>query len=317
MLCLCLGTAVSSAGPASTVAQPKLQASDPINDPNCPVADPTPLQNAPYPGLLPFSAYSSDLGGFLAGKSVIGKAAVQLSLPTLLAHVYSGYSFTYGYRKDLPGSNSDPVDYPYGDCVLDLYSPAWIVSPPGSAQAHGILPPIRASVLGFGAVPVTVTVYLRQPVRAGMVQPIDIHSLAGLNINFDYGTVIDARFDMRIADVEVDRVPLDVGPNCHTVTPAQLDLKSPSSDEYNVLAGGALNGGLAIPAFTGCRSASDENLSPLLTGMISSPASRNPVTQEQGTLGNWIPDQQTCAGPPPATANDCSQPPPPVNPPHV
>ena len=80
-----------------------------------------------------------------------------------------------------------------------------------------------------------------------------------------------AGWTLRLSDIAVDRVPLDVGPDCHTRTPVTLRViglynntnpMDPAS--YNVFLGGPLNGTADIPAFTGCRHGS-ENLDPLMT----------------------------------------------------
>ncbi len=86
--------------------------------------------------------------------------------------------------------------------------------------------------------------------------------------------------DVRSANVRVDRVPLDVGPNCHT---AAADEARPGRDRaaYNLFTGGPLSGPLTIPPFTGCGSNGDD-LDPLLDGTIAGPGNR--LALHQGNL---------------------------------
>ena len=99
--------------------------------------------------------------------------------------------------------------------------------------------------------------------------------------------------NITLSDVTVDRVPVDVGPDCQTGTPAHLHLIAPAGyypqnvppselkgkpGEFQPLGGGGpggyLQGTADIPAFSGCHNGADD-LDPLLTAMISGPG--NPL----------------------------------------
>ncbi|MDT3396817.1 hypothetical protein RKE29_09205 [Streptomyces sp. B1866] len=70
---------------------------------------------------------------------------------------------------------------------------------------------------------------------------------------------------LRVHDVKVNGVPLDVGPNCRTgVVDTSL------SGDYNLYRGGDLTGRITIPPFSGCGVAG-EDLDPLFTAAISGP----------------------------------------------
>lgn len=101
-----------------------------------------------------------------------------------------------------------------------------------------------------------------------------------------------ALLDITVSHVTVDGTPLDVGPNCHTASPATLVLTAQHG--YNVSGapianwwwqpiqsnggGGYPYGTVDVPAFTDCHNGADD-LDPLLTAMISGPD--NPVTARQ------------------------------------
>lgn len=73
---------------------------------------------------------------------------------------------------------------------------------------------------------------------------------------------------LRIYDVRVNGVPLDVGPNCRTSSPLDVQMKG-TKPEYTVNDGGILRGTFKIPPFTGC--GVGEDLDSLFTASISGP----------------------------------------------
>ncbi|MEU6485375.1 DUF6801 domain-containing protein [Streptomyces sp. NPDC046887] len=83
---------------------------------------------------------------------------------------------------------------------------------------------------------------------------------------------------LRIHQVRLSGVPLDVGPRCRTVRKIDTSL----SGEYPFLTGGLLTGSITIPPFTGCRTPSGEDLSRLFTAAISGPG--NTLRIQQGGL---------------------------------
>jgi hypothetical protein len=182
-------------------------------------------------------------------------------------------------------------------------------------------------MLAFGAIPVTATVHLTQPSGPrGAIDPLHFSWLilgsqlassggwiAGYG-NFQGSVGSEQRFfieplaitgpvDVRVSDVKVDGVPLDVGGHCQTASPAQLSIVSPGgyylasdsngnsvltstlvgrpggfqpigSHEGNASFTGSAQGNIDIPAFTDC-SAGGDDVSSLITAMASGP--KNPV----------------------------------------
>jgi hypothetical protein len=55
---------------------------------------------------------------------------------------------------------------------------------------------------------------------------------------------------LKLSDLKVAGIPMPVGDNCKTKTPATLNLVS--GDDWNVLQGGTLTGTYTIPEFENC-----------------------------------------------------------------
>ncbi|MCS0635723.1 hypothetical protein NX801_08610 [Streptomyces sp. LP05-1] len=83
---------------------------------------------------------------------------------------------------------------------------------------------------------------------------------------------------LRIHHVRLNGVPLDVGSHCRTAR--RIDTRL--SGAYPFITGGLLTGQITVPPFTGCRSASGEDLSRLFTAAISGPG--NALRIQQGGL---------------------------------
>lgn len=172
---------------------------------------------------------------------------------------------------------------------------AFFVSPPGSDDNYGDLEPIVVRSLAFGMIPVEVTVHVSQQRGAdGTPVPIPLSTTEdALLVDGAYtvrspGSSIETAVDVRLSDLEVDGVPVDLGPDCRTAVPADLTLRSGGYEltpqekvslmstreglETLYLAGigGRLTGNLTVPAFVGC-TADGEDLSPLLTTAVSGP----------------------------------------------
>jgi hypothetical protein len=123
--------------------------------------------------------------------------------------------------------------------------------------------------------------------------PIVVHSKTQTVFPFKaYPTHAIGSVNVRISNVLVDQVPLNVGPNCHSAVPMHLNLVG-LSPKYTLFQGGPLNGTVTVPPFTGCGTGGD-NLDPLLTGMISGPG--NKINQIQGNLAPWNPKQKNDCG---------------------
>ncbi|GAA1983731.1 hypothetical protein [Amycolatopsis minnesotensis] len=137
---------------------------------------------------------------------------------------------------------------------------------------------MKANLLGFDFVPTSADVELLPPDYEGgnatvpaavILYPGDITSHLEVFV--------------RITNVKVNGVPLDVGPNCRTATPASIDL---TTTIWDPVAGGILKTdpaakdpryrGFTLPAFTGC--GRTEPLSPLISGLNSGPDNQACIT---------------------------------------
>lgn len=154
------------------------------------------------------------------------------------------------------------------------------------------LPPSEATFLTFGFAPTSAKMYF---VPDGALTIV----ATGYGDTGDAGpasqpvvTTITGKMDIRLRDVKVNGVPLDVGTGCHTEQPVKLRLSGRLDDfmpgggdgkaEYRLDMGGQLRqDDLTIPPFTGC-AANGENLDPLFTASVSGPG--NSLNLIQGVL---------------------------------
>ncbi|MGW6711940.1 DUF6801 domain-containing protein [Streptomyces sp. MCL20-2] len=131
------------------------------------------------------------------------------------------------------------------------------------------LPPTKATFLSYGFMPTTATMTLEQ-----VGPPAAIHTHTVTNTpTYPEETTVTAQLVMRLSDVEVNGVPLDVGPDCRTERPFEQVLKGYGQSYppagYLVAYGGTLTGYAHIPPFEGC--GATEDLDPIFTSAISSP----------------------------------------------
>ncbi|HEY2298061.1 MAG TPA: hypothetical protein VGH43_10060 [Jatrophihabitans sp.] len=216
-------------------------------------------------GIRPIPA-AAENAALVDGTTTVRKAKTVVTLPRTLLRVYA---------------NKTSVDRKN---ILYSQSPTWAVSHRGKHPRFGIFPVAHSAVLGFGALPITADLHLSQLVRHGQIVPIIVHSRAGLHFPFrQFPTNVTGSVSVRVSNVRVDQVPLQVGPNCHTVVPMRLRLTG-NTPAYNLFTGGPLRGKATIPPFTGCGTGGDD-LDPLLTGTISGPG--NTINQQQGQLAVW------------------------------
>jgi hypothetical protein len=163
-------------------------------------------------------------------------------------------------------------------------------------QGHRELPPVRATFLAFGFVPVTATLKVTE------VRPISIRSVSGITAPpYPISVQATTTVRIRISDVDVNGVPLAIGPHCRPVTTTRLTLVGRGDNTipprgYTLSTGGPLSGRLTIPAFTHC--GVTENLDPLLTGSISGPGNFTLMTQGK-LCGPSQPQNWTCPPPVP------------------
>ncbi|MDQ0988184.1 DUF6801 domain-containing protein [Streptomyces sp. V2I9] len=139
-------------------------------------------------------------------------------------------------------------------------------------QGKRQLPPTKATFLTYGFMPTTATMTLEQ-----VGPPAAIHTHTVTNTpTYPEETTVTARLVMRLSDVEVNGVPLDVGPDCRTERPFEQVLRGYGQSYppagYLVAYGGSLTGYAHIPPFTGC--GVGEDLDPIFTSAISSPGKK-------------------------------------------
>jgi hypothetical protein len=228
-----------------------------------------------YPtGLRPIHGGSDD-AAFVDGTATVRKARTVVTLPRVLLRSYAN-------------ETSKTKNH-----ILTAASPSWAVTHIGRHPRFGIFPVAHSAVLGFGAIPITADLHLSQLVRHGQIVPIVVHSKTRISPPFHaYPAHVIGDVDVRISNVLVDRVPLHVGPDCHSAVPMHLNLVGGARD-YTLFQGGPLRGTVTIPPFTGCGIGGD-NLDPLLTGTISGPG--NKIVQIQGNLGPWNTRQKNDCG---------------------
>ncbi|WP_324610254.1 DUF6801 domain-containing protein [Streptomyces sp. KE1] len=214
---------------------------------------------------------------------------------TLTAYV-TGYS---NVRK-LDGSSLIPlscmvieqgISVPLDENFSGLRQPAEVNF---SYEGRRQTPPAKATFLTYGFVPTTATMVLEQVGRVHL--EADLRFAPYLNVI----SRIRASLVLRLSDVKVNGVSLDVGSDCRTKTP--LTSPDPEPDRfpedhmvlhgysyhippdnavgYMVSSGGPLTSEITIPAFTGCGTSDGEDLNRLLTASISGPG--NYVKQIQG-----------------------------------
>lgn len=174
-------------------------------------------------------------------------------------------------------------------------------------QGRRQFPPVRATFTAFGFEPVTATAFLIQDAAAPLTAVS--YSLFG-DQNSPITGVATAEVRLRLADVTVNGVPVNVGGDCRTtgpltspgnpIDPGMLVLAGGSGAGdpqpfYELTAGGALAGTADIPALTGCVTPSGENLDALLDAAVSGPD--NYIKMEQGPVCTGTGGaNSTCAG---------------------
>jgi len=139
--------------------------------------------------------------------------------------------------------------------------------------------PIHGTFLGFGFMPVSATVLLRE------IGTINIYTVGQAEAPFTrpYTNTVYALVSLSIGSaVSVNGVTLDVGDHCRAARPLLIKVigKSNSKPPYGVFTGGPLTGLVTIPQLTGC--GVTENLSPLMNATLSGP--QNFTIQTQGAV---------------------------------
>jgi hypothetical protein len=143
-------------------------------------------------------------------------------------------------------------------------------------QGRHEFPPARATLLAFGFMPVSATLQLSE---IGTVNAISVgpEVPSSCKHNCQQIVTVSSRVTLRIYNVTVNGVSLNVGPSCQSATPFDIILKG-IFPEYTVPGGGTLGGSVTIPPFTGCRDGT-ENLDPIFTASVSGPGNDVLLTQ--------------------------------------
>lgn len=227
----------------------------------------------PEPGGAP--AVSQTLGG--KGPTCIGDENDGMALNAYVtgyadvAKLKSATLFPLACAKIAQGPNT----IKFVDGRVHLFQDSTVVL---DYKGEPKLPPATGTFLTFGFMPTTASLEMTQipPGTTADGKPdYNIHSdlmIVGPG-NSEGVTTIDMDLRLRLYNVKVNGVPLDVGPNCRTTKPFKLPLrgemllKDGVQTGYTLVTGGELNGEVTLPPFSGC--GVDEDLDRLFTASIS------------------------------------------------
>lgn len=132
-------------------------------------------------------------------------------------------------------------------------------------------PPAPGSFYAFGFIPATGTMQLTQIGLANVHQWSKLTPIPGQPGEYEGLTTVNVKLSAQILAATVNGVPVPVGPDCRTATAIDAVFTASYSgpDKYSITKGGPLMGTVTIPPFRGC--GTDEDLDPILTGLISGP----------------------------------------------
>lgn len=137
--------------------------------------------------------------------------------------------------------------------------------------AEFTLPDSEVTLLTYGFMPVSAKAeFTNEPMT------IVTEQVGGIETNETTAGFYQA---LRIYDVKVNGVPLDVGDDCRTSGPLDVVLKGKYPD-YQVFTGGALKSLVTVPSFTGCGTGG-EDLDPIFTAAISGPGNYVELNQSR------------------------------------
>jgi hypothetical protein len=148
----------------------------------------------------------------------------------------------------------------------------------GQLEYQGLpeLPTVRATLLAFGFMPVSATIQLSEigSLNIALISCGDASDPTKSdkcpnpppkNAAILYGSVM-----LRIHDVAINGVPLNVGDHCQTATPFDLDLVGVPPSYIVSALHGVLTGTVTVPQFTGCANGSDD-LDSIFDATVSGP----------------------------------------------
>lgn len=217
--------------------------------------------------------------------------------------------------------------------ITNYHATGFFLSDKGAPEPYGYVGPFTTRTVAFGSIPVEATIELRQP-RDEQNLPIGIEIVQDTGeycpgegpypdvpgeFNARYAPAsVEGQVEVGITAVKVDGVDLHLGSTCRTTKPGELALTSRehfsanpenltpgvrptvanlmTTPYLNVALGGLLFGTADIPAFTGCLTASGEDVSKLLTAAVS--GTDNPVTMRTNGLTQSCMVRQTGCPPP-------------------
>lgn len=143
-------------------------------------------------------------------------------------------------------------------------------------------PPAPGSFYAFGFMPATGTMQLTQVGLANVHQWSKLTPIPGQPGEYEGLTTVKVKLSAQILEATVNGVPVPVGPDCRSAEPIDAEFTATYNgpDKYSITKGGPLMGTVTIPPFSGC--GTDEDLDPILTGLISGPG--NYVRLYQGAV---------------------------------
>jgi hypothetical protein len=132
------------------------------------------------------------------------------------------------------------------------------------------LPPARGTLLAFGFMPVSATLQLSEigSMNAGFISCTPDKPQAKCPVQPE--ALLFGQVTLRIYNVAVNGVPLNVGPHCQTVTPFGLKLTGRPPSYNDMTLHGILTGKVTVPQFTGCANGPD-NFDSIFDATVSGP----------------------------------------------
>lgn len=147
---------------------------------------------------------------------------------------------------------------------------------PGKITGSVTMPPSKVTFLGFGFLPVTATMELLPPDHRTGNHIIDVEGTSIPEPEGSSTILTTLKVYGKLTGVTVNGVGLDVGDNCLTAEPIEINLRG---EKYGMFTGGVLRTDpkwtdpayreFTLPAFSGC--GAKEDLDSLLSGMASGP----------------------------------------------
>lgn len=192
----------------------------------------------------------------------------------------------------------------------------YLISEDGAPHNYGLSAPFTVRTAAFGSIPVTATLRMAQrrtadglPIPLMIIGEEELYRLDNPRRPADWGaattrtvdTEMEERLNVQVTALSVDGVDVGLKPGCQTESPAKLHLfgqgylrGTPGIDHsalwesghFALAAGGLLSGTVDMPSLAGCRAATGEDLSPLLTAAVSGPDNAVALHANVSTCGD-------------------------------